>query len=441
MSDDISHLVEKISLSDESFKKSTRQGRMGNSKTSDRSDRATQEQVLDPRTRLILFKMINKGVFAELHGCISTGKEANVYRATTDEGKMLAVKVYKTAILAFRDRDRYVSGEYRFRQGYAKSNSRQMVRLWAEKETRNLKRIHRSGIPVPKPLYLKSHVLVMEFIGTLDGWSAPKLKEAKIDSEKYPDVYYHLLAYMRVLYQRCKLVHADLSEYNVLYHEDKLWLIDVSQSVEHDHPMSLDFLRMDIKNVNDYARRMGVEPFSERKVFKLVTDPPAGVAIETIEDLVQQFSTIPDEELTEQQMQDDAVFRKIYIPRNLNDVFDAERDVNKVVQGNSLELVYRDLLVLNESDPEIGSDLDVSCNSADSSSDFESDPDTPDFGAAEKEWAPRENTRKFINREANKERKQQVKEENRLRRETKIRKKDKKKIIAKSKARKQSWKS
>jgi hypothetical protein len=41
----------------------------------DKSDRATTEQVLDPRTRLILFKMLNKGVFAEIHGCVSTGKE------------------------------------------------------------------------------------------------------------------------------------------------------------------------------------------------------------------------------------------------------------------------------------------------------------------------------------------------------------------------------
>lgn len=80
----------------------------------DRSDRATVEQVLDRRTRLILFRLSQRGVFDSLEGCISTGKEANVYHAVCNSGASLAVKVYKTSILTFKDRDRYVTGEYRF---------------------------------------------------------------------------------------------------------------------------------------------------------------------------------------------------------------------------------------------------------------------------------------------------------------------------------------
>ena len=54
----------------------------------------------------VLVKMLNAGLFAELNGCVSTGKEANVYQAATAEGTDLAVKVYKTSILTFKDRDR-----------------------------------------------------------------------------------------------------------------------------------------------------------------------------------------------------------------------------------------------------------------------------------------------------------------------------------------------
>lgn len=36
---------------------------------------------------------------------------------------------------------------------------------------------------------------------------------------------------MRILFQDCKLVHADLSEYNMLYFDDKVYIIDVSQAV------------------------------------------------------------------------------------------------------------------------------------------------------------------------------------------------------------------
>jgi RIO kinase 1 len=63
-----------------------------------------------------------------------------VYHAVGKESEQLAVKVYKTSILVFKDRDRYVTGEFRFRKGYAKHNPRKMVRLWAEKEYRNLTR-------------------------------------------------------------------------------------------------------------------------------------------------------------------------------------------------------------------------------------------------------------------------------------------------------------
>jgi RIO kinase 1 len=109
-------------------------------KLSDKSDHATAEQVLDPKTRMILFKILNSGVVSEVHGCISTGKEANVYHAVTDSGQNFAIKVYKTSILVFKDRQRYVTGEYRFRNGYSKHNPRKMVKVWAEKEMRNLKR-------------------------------------------------------------------------------------------------------------------------------------------------------------------------------------------------------------------------------------------------------------------------------------------------------------
>lgn len=70
---------------------------------------------------------------------------------------------------------RYVSGDYRFRNGYCRSNPRKMVKMWAEKEFRNLNRLQQAGIPSPKPALLRQHVLVMDFIGT-DGVAAPRLK-------------------------------------------------------------------------------------------------------------------------------------------------------------------------------------------------------------------------------------------------------------------------
>jgi RIO kinase 1 len=214
----------------------------------DKSDRATAEQVMDPRTRIILFKMLNKGIINEINGCISTGKEANVYHARSMTGIEFAIKIYKTSILVFKDRDKYVTGEFRFRHGYCRSNPRKMVRTWAEKEMRNLNRLQQAGIKAPKPIMLKSHVLLMDFIG-VKGWPSPKLKDALLVSSQPRKLYRECIEIMWKLYNKCKLVHADLSEYNILYHEESLVIIDVSQSVEHDHPMALEFLRIDCTNI------------------------------------------------------------------------------------------------------------------------------------------------------------------------------------------------
>ena len=236
----------------------------------DRADRATSEQVLDPRTRLILFKMLNSGYISEIDGCLSTGKEANVYYARGPEGQEYALKIFKTSILVFKDRDIYVSGEYRFRNGYCKSNPRKMVKTWAEKEMRNLKRLSSAGIPCPTPHLLKSHVLVMDFLGK-DGWCAERLKEVDLTPEQTVDTYITICVDVRRMYHECNLVHGDLSEYNLLWHEGRAKIIDVSQSVEQAHPYASDFLRKDISNVTDFFRKKGMYVLSNFELFRYVT--------------------------------------------------------------------------------------------------------------------------------------------------------------------------
>ncbi|CUG89544.1 Hypothetical protein, putative, partial [Bodo saltans] len=165
----------------------------------DRSERATTENVMDPRTRMILYKLVNSGMLREVNGCVSTGKEANVYYAVRGDGSDAAVKVYKTSILVFKDREQYVAGEFRF-QRYCKSNPRKMVRTWAEKEARNLGRLANVGIRAPRVVILRQHVLVMEFIG-VDGWPAPRLKEVKFPSTTSMDrCYLELCVTVRIMF-------------------------------------------------------------------------------------------------------------------------------------------------------------------------------------------------------------------------------------------------
>lgn len=62
-----------------------------------------------------------------------------------------------------------------------------MIKLWAEKEVRNLKRLRSAGILCPEPLLLKQHVVVMGFLG-IDGFPAPQLGQVKADRETFQEL-------------------------------------------------------------------------------------------------------------------------------------------------------------------------------------------------------------------------------------------------------------
>ncbi|XP_033854306.3 serine/threonine-protein kinase RIO1 [Acipenser ruthenus] len=295
----------------------------------DKSDRATVEQVLDPRTRMILFKMLSRGVISEINGCISTGKEANVYHATTAQGESRALKIYKTSILIFKDRDKYVSGEFRFRHGYCKGNPRKMVRTWAEKEMRNLIRLQTAKIPCPEPIMLRGHVLVMAFIGKNE-MPAPLLRNAQLSESKSRELYLQVIQYMRRMYQDARLVHADLSEFNLLYHNGEVLIIDVSQSVEHDHPHALEFLRKDCANINAFFWKHEVPVMTVRELFEFVTDPSitSENIDEYLEKAMEEAADRTAEERSNRDKVDDEVFKNAYIPRTLTEVTNYERDVD-----------------------------------------------------------------------------------------------------------------
>ncbi|KAL8428589.1 hypothetical protein ACSSS7_007141 [Eimeria intestinalis] len=79
----------------------------------------------------------------------------------------LALKVYRTSILSYKDRSRYVQGDFRFNHAYSRNrNPRKMMAVWAAKEQRNLLRLHAAGIDCPRPVALKGNVLLMQFIGS-----------------------------------------------------------------------------------------------------------------------------------------------------------------------------------------------------------------------------------------------------------------------------------
>lgn len=280
-------------------------------------DRRTEGEVFDRTTLLTLHKLLRSGVLRSLDFPVSTGKEANVFRGTTPQGDLAAVKIYRINTATFKHVLKYIQGDERF-QG-ATGDKKSMVYAWAQKEFRNLLRMRKAGVDVPEPWQVLHNVLVTEYLGVPEGpW--PTMKE--YGALEDPELFWDKLVddYLRTT-NKAGLVHADLSEFNVLVQDaDAPWpasaaagghgpgrdagggaqatsgggtqattgamptadvdtapgaadrgaraptpvrapvprLIDVGQAVLLTHPMANEFLERDLRNLERYFHRQGL---------------------------------------------------------------------------------------------------------------------------------------------------------------------------------------
>lgn len=224
--------------------------------------RGISEAVFDKESLMSLYELEKKGAFTDLKGIISTGKEASVFHAMSGK-KEVAIKIFLVETSDFRNMTRYIRGDPRF-SGW--KNHRQLIYLWASKEFKNLSRVSES-VDCPKPIAVEKNVLVMEFLGKA-GKCAPRLKDAQIkDPQRYYD---QTIEQIRRLY-KLRIVHADLSEYNVLDWKKKPYLIDFSAGVLLDHPEAIEFLQRDLQNITHFFKKLGADA-DYSKALKAVMD-------------------------------------------------------------------------------------------------------------------------------------------------------------------------
>jgi len=212
----------------------------------------TESEVFDKEALLVLSKMIKKGILNSVDYPVSTGKEANVFRATTPEGTFVAVKIYKNETAPFFRKKEYLEGDPRFTR--VKKNDRDIVKAFARKEFKNLEICQRAGVHAPKPFYLAGRIVVMGFLGEGELPYPTMNMVGPLHGEKDLD---SILLDVRAMY-RAGLVHADLSEYNVML-GDVPYLIDFGQGVVRDHPHAVKFLERDVTVILRYFEKNGIK--------------------------------------------------------------------------------------------------------------------------------------------------------------------------------------
>lgn len=186
-------------------------------------------------------ELVRHNVIESLGSKVGVGKESDIYDAERENGEVVIVKFHREGT-TFRHVKRS-RGYF----GQAERCSWMLAsRLAAEREYEALTSLYESVV-VPKPIAHNRHIIVM---GLLNG------REMGNTALGNPvNVLDKIMLQIKAAYDR-GVVHADLSEYNVIVCADgEVALIDWPQWVPSSHPNANDLLHRDVGNISSYFSR------------------------------------------------------------------------------------------------------------------------------------------------------------------------------------------
>lgn len=193
---------------------------------------------------------------------LSSGKEAEIY-LVTDNKLLYILKIYKDyKYRSFKHDEKYLSGKYYRHPNerkaiYSKNNfgNKKKYMLWVNREYYIMKKLNNSGINIPKIYKEIENSILMEYIGD-EIASAPLLKDVKLNKKEKYIVYSYLLKCIEIMYSY-GFVHADLSEFNILYWNKKAYIIDFPQTIDvRNNPNAESLLEKDRKNIENWFQKL-----------------------------------------------------------------------------------------------------------------------------------------------------------------------------------------
>ncbi|MEM4704901.1 MAG: serine/threonine-protein kinase RIO2 [Candidatus Bathyarchaeia archaeon] len=208
---------------------------------------------------LAINALVKTGLLEAFGKPLGVGKEADVYDAITAKGRQVAVKFHRLGRISFRQTQR--------KRGYVKEHEAWLFqsRQAAEKEFQCLQILFSHGVAVPEPLSHNRHVLVM---GMIEGAELAEWK--KLPHPK--TVLREILRNVRKAYLKAGIIHADLSEYNIILRNGRhILIIDWPQYVTREHPNALLLLERDVKNVLRFFSRKRILKYNFKEALDYVT--------------------------------------------------------------------------------------------------------------------------------------------------------------------------
>lgn len=199
------------------------------------------------RDALALKYFVDRGFLNAVGTKLGVGKEADVYDGLSPSGHRVAIKFHRAGRSSFRQTKRLRM------YGEVASWYKQSC-IAAKREYEALETLYSLGVKVPKPIAYNRHAIVMDII----------IGDPLYVVTDLPDpqrAFYEIIENIKKAYQEASMIHADLSEFNVIIKPDfDVLIIDWPQWVSRNHPRSLEYLKRDVVNLSRFfTKRFGLD--------------------------------------------------------------------------------------------------------------------------------------------------------------------------------------
>ena len=204
---------------------------------------------------LAISSLVKKGTLNALGALIGVGKESEVYEALGLG--VLVIKIHRVGQRSFQSvrlNRSYIPEWKHFPWLFASMES-------AKTEFTALAALQKGGVSVPVPIGINRNVIAMSYIAGLN------LNQVHLEQPR--EVFDEVVENLAKAY-RLGFIHSDLSEFNIMVDEERVWLIDWPQWIEPSHPNADTILRRDIDNlVNYFSKKYGLSATTD-EVLNLV---------------------------------------------------------------------------------------------------------------------------------------------------------------------------
>ncbi|BCU70398.1 RIO1 family regulatory kinase/ATPase [Stygiolobus caldivivus] len=196
---------------------------------------------------LAIKKLYVDKVLKSLGIVIGVGKESEVYMGYNFSDEPVVVKFHRVGKRSYKN--------IRKIRNISKNKDWSIISVEnAEKEYHALSCIKKNYGYVPEPFSNAYNAVVMELV------EGNELYRSELDDPR--GVLDQIISTVRIAYNECKMIHGDLSEYNVLVRDNTAYVIDWPQWSSTDNE---DLLVRDIDHILAYfIKRYGIEENTEK---------------------------------------------------------------------------------------------------------------------------------------------------------------------------------